>query len=89
MEIYEIVCGAIVLLACLLIVILCMMQDQKQDQNMTSALGGGSNDSFYKQNENNTRDVALQKLTRNIGIITMLILLAMNIIVPLVINISK
>lgn len=89
MEIYEIVCGAIVLLACILIVILCMMQDQKQDQNMTSALGGGSNDSFYAQNENNTRDVALQKLTRNLGIITMIILLAMNIIVPLVIAVSK
>ncbi|MDE6729288.1 MAG: preprotein translocase subunit SecG [Oscillospiraceae bacterium] len=89
MEIYEIVCGAIVLLVCILIVILCMMQDQKQDQNMTSALGGGSNDSFYKNNESNTRDVALQKLTRNLGIIAVLILIAMNIVVPLIMNMSK
>ena len=89
MEIYEIVCGAVVLLVCILIIILCMMQDQKQDQNMTSALGGGSNDSFYKNNESNTRDVALQKLTRNLGIITALVLIAMNIVVPLIINVSK
>lgn len=89
MEIYEIVCGAVVLLVCILIVILCMMQDQKQDQNMTSALGGGSNDSFYKNNESNTRDVALQKLTRNLGIIAVLLLIAMNIVVPLILNASK
>ena len=69
MQIYEIICGAIVLLLCLLIIILCLMQDEKTQQNMTSALGGGSNDSFYAQNEGNTRDAALAKLTKILGII--------------------
>ncbi|MBE6875211.1 MAG: preprotein translocase subunit SecG [Ruminococcus sp.] len=84
MAIYEIICGAAVLLLCLLIIILCLMQDQKSEQNMTSALGGGSNDSFYAQNEGNTRDAALQKLTKILGIITFVILIVMNIVVPII-----
>ena len=88
MAIYEIICGAAVLLLCLLIIILCLMQDQKSEQNMTSALGGGSNDSFYAQNEGNTRDAALQKLTKILGIITFVILIVMNIVVPLITNLT-
>ncbi|MBR7084859.1 MAG: preprotein translocase subunit SecG [Oscillospiraceae bacterium] len=84
MAIYEIICGAVVLLLCLLIIILCLMQDEKTQQNMTSALGGGSNDSFYAQNEGNTRDAALQKLTKILGIIVFIVLIAMNIVVPLI-----
>ena len=84
MAIYEIICGAVVLLLCLLIIILCLMQDEKTQQNMTSALGGGSNDSFYAQNEGNTRDAALQKLTKILGIIAFIVLIAMNIVVPLI-----
>jgi len=84
MQIYEIICGAVVLLLCLLIIILCLMQDEKTQQNMTSALGGGSNDSFYAKNESNTRDAALAKLTKILGIITFVILLVMNIVVPIV-----
>ena len=54
MEIYEMICGAVVLLLSLLIVILCLMQDTKTQQNMTSALGGGRNESFYGKNEGRT-----------------------------------
>lgn len=89
MEIYEIICGAVVLLLCLLIIILCLMQDSKVDQNMTSALGGGSNDSFYAQNEGNTRDAALQKLTKILGIVTFVILIVMNIVVPIVTTLTS
>ncbi len=84
MEIYEIICGAIVLLVSLLIIVLCLMQDEKQQQNMTSALSGGSSDSFYSKNEGNTREAALQKLTRNLGIVAMIVLLAMNVVIPLI-----
>lgn len=89
MEIYEIICGAVILLLCLLIIILCLMQDSKVDQNMTSALGGGSNDSFYAQNEGNTRDAALQKLTKILGIVTFVILIVMNIVVPIVTTLTS
>ncbi len=82
MEIYEIICGAVVLLLSLLIIILCLMQDTKTQQNMTSALGGGSNESFYGKNEGRTREAMLQKVTRTLGIIVFLTILAMNIVIP-------
>ena len=82
MEIYEIICGAVVLLIALLIVILCLMQDNKSQDSMTSALGGGFNESFYGQNEGNTREAALAKLTKILGIIGFLVIISMNIIVP-------
>ncbi len=82
MEIYEMICGAVVLLLSLLIVILCLMQDTKTQQNMTSAITGGSNESFYGKNEGRTREAMLQKLTRNLAIITFVAILAMNIVIP-------
>lgn len=82
MELYEIICGAAVLLISLLIVILCLMQDQKSQDSMTSALGGGFNESFYGQNEGNTREAALAKLTKILGIIGFIIIFCMNIVVP-------
>jgi preprotein translocase subunit SecG len=56
------------------------MQDQKQQQNMTSALGGGSNDSFYGKNEGRTKEAILNKLTRNLAIIFIVLTLAINIV---------
>lgn len=82
MGIYEIICGAIVLLLCLLIIVLCLMQDEKSQQNMTSAITGGSNESFYGKNEGRTREAILQKTTRNLSIIAFLAIIAMNIVIP-------
>ena len=90
MEIYEIICGAVVLLLSLLIIILCLMQDEKTQQNMTSALSGGSNtDSFYAQNEGNTKEAALHKLTKILGIVACVVLLLMNIAIPLVMTLTS
>ena len=71
--------GSYMLLS-LLIVILCLMQDTKTQQNMTSALGGGSNESFYGKNEGRTREAMLQKLTKTMGIIVFVTILLMNIV---------
>ena len=69
MEIYEIICGALVLLFCLLIIILCQMQDTKSQQNMTSAITGGSNDSFYGQNQGRTKEAMLAKATKIVAVL--------------------
>ena len=82
MELYEIICGAVILLISLLIIILCLMQDNKSQDSMTSALGGGFNESFYGQNEGNTREAALAKLTKILGIISFILILVMNIAIP-------
>jgi len=82
MPIYEIICGALVLLFSLLIVILCLMQDTKSQQSMTSALGGGVNDSFYGKNEGRTREAMLAKLTRTLGILLFVVIIGMSIVGP-------
>lgn len=82
MPIYEIICGALVLLFSLLIVILCMMQDTKSQQNMTSAITGGSNDSFYGKNEGRTREAMLAKVTRTLGILLFAAIIVLNIVGP-------
>ena len=89
MEIYEIICGAIVLLLALLIIILCLMQDDKAQDSMTSALGGGINESFYGQNEGNTREAALAKLTKILGIVAFVVIVAMNIVIPWIMTLTQ
>jgi preprotein translocase subunit SecG len=82
MELYEIICGAVVLLIAILIIILCLMQDNKSQDNMTSALGCGFNESFYGQNEGNTREAALAKLTKILGIVAFVLIICMNVVIP-------
>ena len=89
MEIYEIICGAVVLLIALLIIVVCLMQDTKGQDSMTAALGGGITDSFYNQNQGNTREAALAKLTRLLGIVAFVIIIAMDIVVPLVMKLFQ
>lgn len=89
MEIYEIICGAIVLLICLLIIIVCQMQDQNSQQNMASAITGATSDSFYGKNEGRTREAMLGKLTRNLGIIVFVVIIAMNIVVPIILKLVE
>lgn len=82
MEVYEIICGAIVLVLALLIIILCLMQDDRSQDSMTSALGGGMNESFYGQNEGNTREAALAKLTKILGILCFVTIICVNVVIP-------
>lgn len=56
------------------------MQDQKQQQNMTSAITGGSNDSFYGKNEGRTKEAILNKITRFLAIVFFVVTLAINIV---------
>ena len=80
MSILEIIGGVMLILTCILAIILCLLQDSKQQQNMTSALGGGSNDSFYGKNEGRTKEAILNKITRNLAIIFIVLTLAINIV---------
>ena len=89
MELYEIICGAVVLLLALLIIVLCLMQGNKGQDSMTSALGGGFNESFYGQNEGNTREAALAKLTRILGIIGFVVIVCMNVVVPYIMTLFQ
>lgn len=79
-ETLQIVGGVLLLISCALMIILCLMQDQKQQQNMTSAITGGSNDSFYGKNEGRTKEAILNKITRFLAIVFFVVTLAINIV---------
>ena len=85
MSTLEIIGGAVLLAICLAIIVICLMQDQKSQDSMTAALTGPSTDSFYGKNEGRTKEAILNKITRTLGIVLFIVVLAIN-IVPLFIS---
>ncbi|MBR2284250.1 MAG: preprotein translocase subunit SecG [Ruminococcus sp.] len=85
MSVLEIVGGALILVLCVAIIIVCLAQDQKSQDSLSAALTGASTDSFYGKNEGRTKEAILNKITRALGIILFIAVLAVN-IVPLFTN---
>ena len=79
MGVIEIVSGIVLILCSIFIVVITLMQAQKQ-QGMTSAIQGSNNDSFYGKNGQNTREKALERLTKIVAVIFFLIVIAVNVI---------
>jgi len=79
MGVVEIISGIVLVLCSIFIVVITLMQSQKQ-QGMTSAIQGSNNDSFYGKNGQNTREKALEKLTKIVAVIFFIVVLATNII---------
>ncbi len=80
MSVLEIVGGIVILLLSILLIIITLSQEQKSQDSMTAALTGASTDSFYGQNEGRTKEAILAKITRTLGILFFLAVLAINII---------
>jgi len=76
----EIIGGIVLLIVCALVILLCLSQDQKSQDSMSAALTGASSDSFYGKNEGRTKEAILNKITRTLGIIMFLVVLAINLI---------
>ena len=74
----QIVGGILMIIASILIVILTTMQSQK-DQGMTSAISGSSNDSFFKKNSGNTKERAIEQLTKVVATVFFILVLAVNV----------
>lgn len=81
----EIVSGVLLILCSIFIVVITLMQSQKQ-QGMTSAIQGSNNDSFYGKNGQNTREKALERLTKIVAAIFFIVTIAVNIISVLSVN---
>lgn len=79
MSVYEIVAGVLLIIASLVIVLVVLVQDSKE-QGLTSAIGGGSNESFYENNMGRTRDAKLSRFTKWAAIVLFIVTLAVNII---------
>jgi preprotein translocase subunit SecG len=76
----EIIGGAALLVISVLVIILCLSQEQKGQDSMTAALTGASTDSFYGKNEGRTKEAILNKITRTLGILMFVVVLAINIV---------
>lgn len=75
----QIIGGILLLLSSLIIIGVTLAQSNK-DQGMTSAIGGSNNDSFYGKNAGNTREKALEKLTRICAVIFFVVTIAVNLV---------
>lgn len=80
----EIIIGVGLLLVCVLLIIFCLLQDQKTQQNMTSAITGGSNDSFYGKNTGRTKEAALNKITKILAGLFFIATIVVNLIPNLI-----
>lgn len=79
MGVIEIVSGILLILCSVFIVVITLMQSQKQD-GMSSAIQGTNNDSFYGKNSQNTREKALERLTKIVAVIFFLVTIGVNVI---------
>ena len=61
------------------IILVTLLQESKQ-QGMTSAIGGGSNDSFYGKNSGRSREAKLAKMTTVMAIIFFIVTLVVNLV---------
>lgn len=78
MSVLEIIAGVLLIVASLVIILVVLVQESKE-QGLTSAIGGGSNDSFYGKNSGRTRDAKLARFTRAAAIVFFVVTLAVNI----------
>ena len=79
MSVWEIVSGVLLLISSIFIILVTLLQESKQ-QGMTSAIGGGSNDSFYGKNSGRSREAKLAKLTTVMAIIFFIVTLVVNLV---------
>lgn len=79
MTVIEIISGILLLICCVAISLIVLIQDSKE-QGLNSAIGGGSNDSFYSTNKNRTRDAKLSRITKIAAIILFVVTLVVNFI---------
>lgn len=79
MSIYEIIGGAVLLLASVIIIIANLLQETKQP-GLSSAIGGGSNESFYGKNSSRSREAKLVRFTGAMTVIFFIVTLALNLL---------
>ena len=79
MSALQIISGILLILCSIFLIVITLMQSQKQ-QGMTSAIGGSNNDSFYQKNAANTRERALERLTKIVAFTFFAAVVAVNII---------
>lgn len=79
MSVIQIISGILLVLACAFIIFVVLIQDSK-DQGMSTAITGGSNESFFGKNSSRTHEAKLNRLTKVCAIVFFVATLVVNII---------
>ena len=77
MEIYEIIVGVVLIIACLLIIVFTLAQEQK-GQGLSAAIMGDN--SFMAAGRERGLDAKLAKLTRALGVVFMVAALVVSVV---------
>lgn len=77
MEIYEIIVGVVLIIACLLIIVFTLAQEQK-GQGLSAAILGDN--SFMAAGRERGLDAKLAKLTRVLGVVFMVAALVVSVV---------
>ena len=77
MEIYEIIVGVVLVIACLLIIVFTLAQEQK-GQGLSAAIMGDN--SFMAAGRERGLDAKLAKLTRVLGVVFMVAALVVSVV---------
>lgn len=75
-----IICGVLLIISSLVIVFVVLAQETKDQGGLTSAIGGGSNESFFGRNGSRTKEAKLNKITKICAIVFFVATLVVNII---------
>ena len=79
MEWYEIILGILLIVTAVLITVVVLMQ-KSNDDGLSSAIVGGSADTFYGKNKGRTSEAKLAKITRVLAIIFFILVLGTSIL---------
>ena len=76
MNAFEITLGVILLILSVLLIFVVTMQESK-NRGMNALTGGDSSDSYYRRNRARTLDDMLARLTKGMGIIFFIVVIAL------------
>lgn len=79
MSVLEYILGAVLILVSIGLIVLVLLQESKQ-QGLSGAIAGGS-DTFFSKNKGRTREAQLEKLTKILSIVFIILTLVTTLIV--------
>lgn len=77
MQIYEIIAGSVLMLACILLIIVVLMQDNK-GSGLSGAIGGGEAGGILQRGRGRSRDEKLAKITKILAIVLFVVVLVVD-----------
>ena len=88
MSTLEIIGGILLLVASVLIIVIVLFQDSK-DPGLSSAIQGGSADSFFNKNSARTKEARLNRITKICAIIFFVVTILVNVFIMIEANKSN